>query len=90
MLVSREISMLILFPSWNLPAYCDDPLLLSPAIAQTRYTQCHKWRRHISTFPLSSQLSHFYIFSVGIGSLTPYILSTFRLRLQDQSRLQLS
>ena len=37
--------MLILFP-----AYCNDPLSLSPTIAKTRYTQYHKQRSHICTF----------------------------------------
>ena len=45
MLVSLEISMLILFP-----ACCDGPLSLPSAIAIPRHTQYHKWRRHIFTF----------------------------------------
>ena len=36
------------------------PCSSSSAIAKTRYIQYHKWRSHISTFLLPSQLSHSY------------------------------
>ena len=50
MLVSLEISMLIFFSKLEFPVYCDGPLYLFLAIAKTRYTQYHKWRRHIYTY----------------------------------------
>ena len=51
MLVSLEISMLILFPKLELPAIQRWFFSLFPANAKNRYTQNHKWRRRISTFP---------------------------------------
>ena len=51
MLVSLETSMLIFFSKLEFLVYCDGPLSLFLAIAKTRYTQYHKWRRYISTYP---------------------------------------
>ena len=57
-----------------------------PSYLQTHYIQYHKWRRHISSFSLTSQLFRFYRFSGAIGALTPHMLWDFRLRFYDQSR----
>ena len=62
MLVSLEISTLILFPNLDPTCLLRWFLSLSPANAKKRYIQYHKWRRHISTFPFPSQPSHSYSF----------------------------
>ena len=74
MLLSLEISMLILFPKLDPPCLLQWFLSLSAANAKNRYTQYHKWRRRISTLPLPSQLSRSYSFRGGIGPLMSHIL----------------
>ena len=47
MLVSLEISILILFPKLEAPSLLRRSLVPLPSFRQIRYTQYHKWRRHI-------------------------------------------
>ena len=56
-LLSMEISILILSPKLEPPCLLRWFLVPLLSYCQTRYTQHHEWRRHISTFSFPSQLS---------------------------------
>ena len=73
MLVSLEMGMLILFPKLEAPCLLWWSVVPLPSYRQTCHTHSHKWRRHISTFPLPSQLPRSYRFSGEISPLRPHM-----------------
>ena len=76
MLVSLKISMLILFPKLELSRILRWFLSFSPANAKNRYTQNHKWRRRISTFPQVSTVPFLQFPARNWSSHVSYPLSS--------------
>ena len=81
MLVSLEISMLILYPKLEPPLLLRWSLVLLPSYSQNPlYPVSQMGSSHFNNPPIPSELSLSYSFSVWIGLLTPHMRWAFRLR----------